>query len=163
MVWNEDMHFYVPTTELFKNKLGVILSTELGQEEDDGEALALEYCEDMAYWVKDFALFYGRYTDVQLARKQIEYIVAMDDNNEKIDLQRAYVEFMRYAFNDEGDLVGVQTGLNVVKGQVIPVAQLRGSVELSGALERILTNSGILYRGYRDWEIDEDAVYGVDY
>ena len=163
MTYDYENHIYIPTDELFLDKLGKNLEVELGQNEDDGARESLNFRTDMAYFIKDFALEYTQSCDIVNTRMQIEYDIAQDYNFQRRDLQRAYVEFARYAFNDEGDLVGLQSGVSLIKGQIVPVEQLRGRVELSSRLERILRQSGIWYKGTRAWTLETDLVYGVDY
>ena len=158
MSWDTEAHFYLPTDELIQTKLNINLEVELGSEIEKNLFL-----EDAMWFIKDYLTAYGNQSDITNNERKIEYLVAMNDRKERSSLQRAFVEFVRYAKNDEGDMVSLQTGLNLIKGQIVPIDELRGRRELSGRLERILRNSGLLYGGVRTWVIPEDAVYGTDY
>jgi len=158
MTWDDDAHFYLPSAELMQNKLNLNLQKTLG-----GETEARLFLEDTMWFIKDYIVAYGDNRDVKITTRKIEYDTANDDNHQRRDLQRAYVEFVRYAKNDEGDMVSLQTGINLIKGQIVPIDELRGRRELSGRLERILRNSGLLYGGIRTWTIPTEAVYGTDY
>lgn len=163
LVWSTEAHFYLPTAVLIQEKLGKNLENELGQDEDDGQVEENNFLEECMWFIKDFCLEYTVSYNNVLSRNQLEYLLATNENEERLSLRRAYVELVRYAFNDEGDLVGVQTGLNVIKGQITPLEELRGRRELSSRLERILHRSGLLFKGERVWEIPTDAVRGTDY
>jgi len=158
MSWDTDAHFYLPTDELIQQKLKINLEVMLG-----GETEKNLFLEDAMWFIKDFLIAYGDRWDISNNTRKIEYEVANDDNNQRRDLQRAFVEFVRYAKNDEGDMVSLQTGINLIKGQIVPIDELRGRRELSGRLERILRNSNLLYGGRRTYSIPIEAVYGVDY
>ena len=158
MSWDSTAHFYLPTDELIQAKLNINLEVELGSETEKNLFL-----EDAMWFIKDYLISYGEQQAVTSNTRKIEYMLANNSNNERLSLQRAYVEFVRYAKNDEGDMVSLQTGLNLIKGQIVPINELRGRIELSGRLERILRNSGLLYGGVRTWTIPTDAVYGTDY
>ena len=157
MTYDLTKHLYTFENELILAKLNIDLELELGSSIE-----ANIFREDCAYFIQDFCIEYsGGRTDY--VKKQIAEMIFINDNDERTAIQRVYVELVRYAFNSEGDLVGLQTGVNTVKGQITPLEQLRGSRELSGRLERILKNSHILFRGTRDYRLDEDYTYGVDY
>lgn len=158
MTYDFTKHMYIPTQELIQEKLNINLVEELGGENEKNNFL-----EDCAYFVKDFCLHYGITNDISKRRQQIEWIIFKNANQERDYLQRAYVEYVRYAINDEGDLVGTQTGLNVVQGQVLSVNELRGRRELSSRLERTLKNGGLLFRGRFVFDIPTTDQYGVDY
>lgn len=158
MTWDTEAHFYLPTDELIQAKLNVNLEVELGSETEKNLFL-----EDAMWFIKDYVLSVVNPTDMVSNTKKIEYLAASNVQNERLSLQRAYIEFVRYAKNDEGDMVSLQTGINLIKGQIVPIDELRGRRELSGRLERILRNSGLLYGGVRTWTIPDTAVYGTDY
>jgi hypothetical protein len=163
MEWNTEAHFYLPTSVLIQEKAGIDLSGELGQDNDNGLLEANIFLEDCMNFIKDFIINDSVTHDLILLRNQVEYLIASNTNEERLALRRAYVELVKYSFNDEGDLVGRQTGLNVVKGQITPLEELRGRRELSGKLERILHNSGLYYKGNRAWLVPDTAIRGTDY
>jgi hypothetical protein len=158
MKYNYAIHAYTFTNRLIQDKLNVDLVDRL-----NGTNEANTFREDVMYFIKDFLVDYGVSYNINETRKQIEWLIADNFDGERTAIQRAYVEFVRYALNDEGDLLGVQTGLNVIKGQIVDIEKLRGDIELSSRLTRVLRNSKLLFKGQRMWTLPEDAVYGTDY
>lgn len=158
MVYDYDIHNYTFTNKLIQDKLNENLELKLG-----GTLQANIFREDVMNFIKDFIVDYGISYNKKETRQQIEWLIADNFDGEREALQRAYVEFIRYAFNDEGDMLGIQTGLNVIKGQVVDVEKLRGDIELSSRLTRVLRNSKLLFKGQRVWYVPDDAVYGTDY
>jgi len=158
LTWDTEAHFYLPSAELIQDKLNLNLEVMLGSEVE-----AQLYLEDAMWFIKDYIINYGNDWNRTTSTRKIEYALALNESQERLSLKRAFVEFVRYAKNDEGDMVSLQTGLNLIAGQIVPIEELRGRKELSGRLERILKNSYMLYSGSRAWSIPSTAVYGVDY
>jgi hypothetical protein len=158
MTYDYDLHAYNFSNELIKDKLNENLAVKL-----NGDVEANIFREDVRDFIKDYIVDYGVSYSKKEARQQIEWLIAQDLDNERYAIQRAYVEFCRYAFQDEGDMLGLQTGLNVVKGQIVDISKLRGDAELSSRLYRVLKNSKLLFKGQRMWYVPNDAVYGTDY
>ena len=158
MVYDLDIHTYRFTNVLIEEKLNIKLDVEL-----NGSKEADAFREDVMYFIKDFCINYTNSWDYNTTRQQIEWTIFNNSNGEREYLQRAYVEVVRYAINDEGDLVGIQSGVNTINGTITPIDELRGSRELSGRLERILRISGLLFIGNRAWLVPTEDVYGTDY
>ncbi len=156
MVYDLPKHMYIPQPKLFKDKLNLDINAWLG-----GEIEELNYMEDLAYFIQDFCIEYAQSQDSNRVKKLIAYDIYEDAIGQRTSLQRAYVELVRYAKNDEGDMIGIQTGYR--KGTVIPLNELRGSRELSSRLERVLKGTYLLYTGKRIWTLDDSVEYGVDY
>lgn len=149
-------HMYKPLPKLFKDKLNLDINVWLG-----GEIEEQNYMEELAYFIQDFCIDSARSYDKFETKKQIAWAIYENLREERTSLQRAYVELVRYAKNDEGDMIGIQTGFK--KGIVIPLNELRGRRELSSRLERILNNSRLAFRGKRAWDLPTDVEYGTDY
>jgi len=151
-------NMYYPLPALFQDKLNYDVHKTIGETEGN------IWLEEIAWFIKDFCIAYSnQMVDNFENTKLIEYDIYLNDQDQVKYLKRAYVEVVRYALNDEGDHVGTQTGLNVIDGQIIPIAQLRGRIELSARLERVLENSGLLFRGKRLWEIPSTIERGTDF
>jgi hypothetical protein len=148
----------IPSKLLFADKLNINLDVQLGSDLE-----ANNYMEDLAYFVRDFLVFYTDQTNLRLSQEKIEYLIYLNDYDQRISWQRALVELVRYAANDDGDMVGLQTGLNLISGSITDLKQIRGGRELSGRLHRILSNSGLLYGGTRNWVIPTTIVRGTDF
>lgn len=157
MTYSYEYHMYIPTSVLLNDKLNYDMAKTIGEKE------ANLWLEEIAWFIKDFCIAYGNKKDIFDTTKKIEYMIYLNEQDQLLSLQRAYVEVVRYALNDEGDMVGTQTGLNVIQGQIIPLEELRGRRELSARLERILYNSGLLYGGEHIWDIPDTMVRGTDY
>jgi len=153
-----DDHMYIPLPALLQDKLDYDIHKKIGDKEGN------IWLEDIAWFIKDFCIaFSGGFQDKLESTKLIEYDIFLNDQDQVKYLKRAYVEVVRYALDDEGGHIGTQTGLNVISGQILPVAELRGRRELSAQLERILRNSGLLFGGRRRWEIPNTVIRGTDY
>jgi len=158
IAYTYDDNMYVPTNVLFQEKLNYDIHKTIGENEGN------IWLEEIAWFIKDFCIDHGSSSEDNFENtKKIEYEIYLNEQDQVKYLKRAYVEVVRYALNDEGDHVGSQTGLNVIKGQIIPVEELRGRRELSARLERILYNSGLLYGGQRTWTIPDTVTRGTDY
>jgi glycosylphosphatidylinositol transamidase (GPIT) subunit GPI8 len=157
IAYNLEDHMYYPLPALLQDKLNYDIHKTIGEKEGN------IWLEDIAWFIKDFCIAYGDKENVFETTKKIEYMIYLNAQDQVKYLKRAYVEVVRYALNDEGDHVGSQTGLNVIKGQIIPVEELRGRRELSARLERILLNSGLLFKGIRTWSIPTTVTRGTDY
>lgn len=152
-------HLYLPQASLFENRLNISIDKLGGEEEYQ------IFQRDCAEFIKDFCVYYNRYDTSLEAKKKYEVSLYENANDEVEELKRAYVEYARYAINDEGDLIGGQTGVDFVKYTLIPLEELRGNRELSSRLERILRNAGLLVKGEQTWLADNmtDGVRGTDY
>ncbi len=157
--YNISKHMYIPTLSLFENRLNLSEQSFGGKEEFEIFAM------DCAEFIKDYCVYNNRYDTTLEANKKFEVSVYENQLDEVYNLKRAYVEYTRYAQNDEGDLVGSQTGVNFKTGTIIALKDIRGNRELSSRLERILDKSGLLYKGKQEWLADNltDGVRGTDY
>jgi hypothetical protein len=158
MEYDLTVHTYRFTNELIQDKLNENLEVRLG-----GEIEARLFREDTMYFIQDYCVNYGGTWDVAKKKQLIAEMIFLNGNGEREALQRAYVEFVRYALNDEGDMLGLQTGVDTEKGVVVSLDVLRGDRELSARLYRILRNSNLLFKGQFSFNAETDYTYGTDY
>lgn len=158
MEYDLTVNAYRFTNVLIQDKLNVNLADRL-----KGDIEANIFREDVMYFIQDYCINYGGTWDNLKKKQLIAEMIFLNGNGERTAIQRAYVEFVRYALNDEGDMVGGQTGLNVIKGQIVDIEKLRGDVELSARLNRVLRNSHLLFKGQFSFNAETDYTYGTDY
>ncbi len=156
ITWDATLRVYVPNISLFENRLNLSEQSFGGKEEFD------IFAKDCAEFIKDFCIYYAGEFDKFEVKKKLEYEIYTNTRDEVADLKRAYVEYARYSQNDEGDLVGTQSGINFKTLTVLSLSETRGGRELSSRLERILSNCGLLYKGKRNWNVN-DLTRGTDY
>lgn len=156
--YDYDLHVYVPTIALFQDKLNVDAVAFGGDKEFS------IFAEDVATFIKDFCVFYNTTDKIKFEIKKIwEYLVYENEYDEVKDLQRAYVEFARYALDNQGDKVGTQTGIDWTTFMVIDRKEIVGHRELSSRLQRVLRNSGLYWRGKWKINVPETLTRGTDY
>jgi len=151
-------HSYTFTNVLIQDKLNINLAVRL-----NGDDEADIFREDVMYFIQDYCINYGGTWDNLKKKQLIAEMIFLNGNGEREAIQRAYVEFVRYALNDEGDMLGLQTGVDIKKNIVVALDVLRGDRELSSRLHRILRNSNILFEGQFSFNAETDYTYGTDY
>ncbi len=157
--YNISKHMYIPTLSLFENRLNLSEQSFGGKEEFEIFAM------DCAEFIKDYCVYNNAYDGTMEAKKKFEVVIYENKADEVADLKRAYVEYARYAQNDEGDLVGTQRGVNFKTLVSLNLNDIRGNRELSSRLGRILRASGLLFNGRQIWKADSytTGVRGTDY
>lgn len=152
-----ESHLYIPKQALFTDRLNID-EAKLG-----GIKEATIIFRDTAEFVMDFCVQFGANPEKFELKKLIEYKIYQNSQDEVYDLKRAYVEYMRYAINNQGDLIGTQSGIDFKNMTVLDLKDIRGGRELSSRLQRILSNSGLLFRGKWNWPVPPSTVRGIDY
>jgi hypothetical protein len=157
IVYDLPSHLYIPTQALFTDRLNID-EAKLG-----GVKEAKIMFRDMAEFMLDFCVQFGANPDKFGLKKLIEYKIYQNSQDEVYDLKRAYVEYMRYAIDNQGDLIGTQSGIDFKNMTVLDLNDIRGGRELSSRLQRALSNSGLLFRGKWNWSVPTSVVRGTDY
>jgi len=158
MTYNLEEHYYILSVLAVQERLNVNLENELG-----GLDEANVFLWDIADKLHQYIWAYVRTQNIPYWR----FRMYLNDVDERLGIKKAMLAMVRYAINDEGDMVGDQTGLNIVQGQKITLDQLRGRIEISANVEETLTNYGLLYGGHNVWNIanhnPDGAIEGEDY
>lgn len=85
--------------------------------------------------------------------------IAKDENIRPL-FKRILLAQIRYSIRSGANLLGDMHGVNIEKGKALPIASLRGRVEISSQALRMLSQSGLLYSGYQfSYVIDEDGSF----
>lgn len=156
--YDYDKHIYIPTLALFQDKLDVNENSFGGTKEFE------LFAEDVANFIKDFCVFYNTTEKSKYTIKTLwEYLVYKNAYDEVYDLKRAYVEFARYALDNQGDKVGTQTGIDWSSFMALDENVLKGNRELSSRLQRVLRNSGLYWRGKWKWSVPDTVTRGTDF
>jgi len=158
MTYNLEEHYYILSTIAVQTRLNINLEEELG-----GLDNATVFLWDIADKLHQYIWAYIRTVNAPFWKFRM-YTNSLE---ERLGIKKAMLAMVRYAINDEGDMVGDQTGLNIVAGQKVSLEELRGRIEISANTEETLYNYELLYGGLNVWTINEDnpddAVEGVDY
>ena len=158
MTYNLEEHYYILSVLAVQERLNINLEKELG-----GLDNATVFLWDIADKLHQYIWAYIRTQNQKFWRFRM-YTNSLE---ERLGIKKAMLAMVRYAINDEGDMVGDQTGLNIVAGQKVSLEELRGRIEISANTEETLYNYELLYGGLNVWTINEDnpddAVEGVDY
>jgi hypothetical protein len=158
MTYNLEEHYYILSPLAVQTRLNINLEDELG-----GLDNATVFLWDIADKLHQYIWAYIRTVNTPFWRFRM-YTNSLE---ERLGIKKAMLAMVRYAINDEGDMVGDQTGLNIVQGQKVSLEELRGRIEISANAEETLYNYDLLYGGLNHWSLyaanESGAVEGVDY
>jgi hypothetical protein len=158
MTYDLEEHYYILSAIAVQQRLNINLEDELG-----GLDEANVFLHDIADKLHQYIWAYIR----SVNRPFWRWRMYANEVEERTGIKKAMLAMVRYAINDEGDMVGDQTGLNIVAGQKVSLEELRGRIEISANAEETLYNYDLLYGGLNHWSLyaanESGAVEGVDY
>lgn len=134
-----EIHRYILKLDHVKKITGIDLQVEFGSKEK-----AEIFLVDTSNFIYDYLYDNERPENQPI----IEYMIAkkspLQGFSGRKAILRAMEEQVKYALQSDGDLVGQQTGINLNKGTVIKLSDLRGRREIAAGSERALRSAGFL-------------------
>lgn len=150
MKYDLDRRQYYITKDGFKNLLGIDLGNYL-ESNEAVNAFLFELSDDV------YQFIYSQSTIQNIPYKR--YLIAKESKIRE-QFKRALVAQGRYMVRSSANLIKDMHGINIEKGKVIDLNNLRGDVGISSITISILGNIGLLYRGTSNvYSIDEDGTW----
>lgn len=146
------LHQYVLTVDAVKQYLGLDVVAEFRTTQKANAELIKQSMQVYSYM----------YSQIMRGNKpQFEYLIATG-NQYREAIFNALLGQCEYALESRGNQVPLQHGVLLSKGTVIPLASLRGDVQVSLKTVQSLSEAGLLYSGTLNWVVPQ-TLYRVGY